>query len=112
MKKSILIIGPQFSGKTFKKNKILSEYEKNRTDDISFKEFVISNKTAIKNNFQVVAIDEIYKHEQLDYITKSIAECQLNNLIICTTIPFDQIPEQLKSFCSEVVVLSKLSWVS
>jgi len=80
MKKSILILGQQGSGKTTKLKEVLSNYKADKVAILTFQSFSYFSKSELEK-YQVVVVEETYSVEQLETIAK--AEC--NNFFVVTT---------------------------
>lgn len=83
MNKSILLTGKQGSGKTRKINEILSSLDQSKCTEMSFIEFQLSIKSELKNQFDVIALDEIYSIEQISYLSAAISS--FNFILIVAT---------------------------
>ena len=80
MKKSILILGRQGSGKTIKLKEILSNYKADKVAILTFQSFSYFSKSELEK-YEVVIVEETYSVEQLETIAK--ADC--NNFFVVTT---------------------------
>ena len=80
MKKSILILGRQGSGKTTRLKEILSNYKADKVAILTFQSFSYFSKSELEK-YEVVLVEETYNVEQLETIAK--AEC--NNFFVVTT---------------------------
>ena len=80
MKKSILILGQQGSGKKTKLKEVLSNYKADKVAILTCQSFSYFSKSELEK-YQVVVVEETYSVEQLETIAK--AEC--NNFFVVTT---------------------------
>lgn len=71
MKKSILFLGRQGTGKTTKIKTLLSCLNQSRVAEMTFKKFQLSIKSELASQFDFIAIDEIVKPEEIEYLSMS-----------------------------------------
>ena len=94
MKKIILIIGQQGSGKTSKMNNILAEWNKPFVI-YTFSKFQLSIKSVIKQNSKVIAIEEVCSIEQLDYIINVLNNYPME-IIVTSSLSINELSEDKK----------------
>lgn len=80
MKKSILILGRQGSGKTTKLKEILSKYKADKVAILTFQSFCYFSKSELEK-YEVVLVEETYSVEQLE----TIAKAEYDNFFVVTT---------------------------
>ena len=73
MKKSVLLLGKKGSGKTFRLDELLLMADANglRTTQMRFTDFQVLNKTELKTQFDLIAIDRVGVSD-IDYLSMAI----------------------------------------
>lgn len=89
MKKSILILGQQGSGKTTKLKEILSNYNADKVVVLTFQSFSYFSKSELEKH-EVVVVEETCNVEQLETIAK--AECD-SYFVITTQLEAKELSE-------------------
>lgn len=94
MKKSILILGQQGSGKTTKLKEILSNYKADKVAILTFQSFSYFSKSELEK-YEAVVVEETYSVEQLETIAK--AECD-NFFVVTTQLDVKELSEIVLSW--------------
>lgn len=96
MKKSVLLIGKQSSGKTTKIKKLLASMDQSKCTEMSFEKFQLSIKSDLKEQFDVIALDEIYSVEQIKYLSAAISTFNFI-LIVATQLSINELETSVLS---------------
>lgn len=97
MKKVILIIGRQASGKTTKLKEILSNYKPDKVSILSFNSFSFYSPKELEQ-VEVVAVEEIYDAKQLEEILQVSAQVNCQIIATCQTGNFELTETLLSNF--------------
>ena len=81
MKKSIIIIGKQSTGKTTKLKEILSSHDKSKVIELEFNELQSLIDSPVSYHIETIVIEEVYSTEQFDYIINTVNQTGLQFII-------------------------------
>lgn len=83
MKKSVLLFGKKGTGKTHKLNELMLGVDKSRSTKMRFNDFQLSDKSELKSQYDVIAIDDVVTVRDIDYL--SIATLAYGFVLIVAT---------------------------